>query len=386
MEQRINQNVKNIEISGIRQFFNMVQGKKDMISLTIGQPDFQTPEHIKEAAKQSLDQNLTTYTPNAGVLELREAISNYVKQNYQLNYNPQDEIIVTVGASQAIDITLRTILSPGDEVLLPGPVYPAYEPLIKLAGGKPVYVDTRKHNFKFTADLIEKHITENTKCVILPYPSNPTGVSMDENELKDIATLLKDYSIFILADEIYSELTYEKPHVSIGAFEEVRNQTFIVQGVSKSHSMTGFRIGFLMGPKNLQKHVLKVHQYNVSCPTSTSQYAALEALTNGINDPKEMRESYLKRRNYVVKRLTEMGIDVVIPDGAFYVFPKLAPSDQTSFDFGLTLVKEAKLALVPGDAFSSYGQGYMRISYAYHEEVLKEGLDRLEEFIKTNKG
>ncbi len=253
--------------------------------------------------------------------------------------------------------------------------------MIKLAGGKPVYVDTREHNFKFTSDLIEKHLTSKTKCVILPYPSNPTGVSLTKDELRDIAQLLKDQPVFILADEIYHELTFEKPHVSIGAFDEVRKQTLIVQGVSKSHSMTGFRIGFLMGDSNVMKHVLKVHQYNVSCATSTSQYAALEAMNNGLEDPKTMREAYLKRRDYIVNRLEHMGVDVVKPDGAFYVFPKLTPPGQSSFDFGITLVDHAGLALVPGDAFSSYGQGYMRISYAYHEEVLKEGLDRLEEFL-----
>ncbi|SEQ54400.1 aminotransferase A [Piscibacillus halophilus] len=384
MEQYLNQSVKNIEISGIRKFFNLVQGKKDMVSLTIGQPDFQTPEHIKEATKKAIDQNFTTYTPNAGVPELRNAVSQYVNKRFQLDYNPEDEVIITVGASQAIDITLRTIIQPGDEVLLPGPVYPGYEPLIKLAGGTPVYVDTRDHQFKFTADLIQQHLTERTKCVILPYPSNPTGVSLTHDELKDIAELLNDQPIFILADEIYSELTYEKPHVSIGTFEEVKKQTLIVQGVSKSHSMTGFRIGFLLGDSEVMKHVLKVHQYNVSCATSTSQYAALEAMQNGLEDPKHMREFYLQRRDYVLSRLNQMGVDVVEPDGAFYVFPKLTPSNQTSFDFGLTLVDQAKLALVPGDAFSSYGQGYMRISYAYHEDVLKMGLDRLEHFLNQS--
>ncbi|TFB14062.1 aminotransferase A [Filobacillus milosensis] len=381
MEHLINENVKNIQISGIRKFFNLVQGKEDMISLTIGQPDFQTPNHIKESTKQALDQNFTTYTPNAGIIDLRSAVSDVVQEKYNLNYQPEDEVIITVGASQAIDITLRTILSPGDEVLLPGPVYPGYEPLIKLAGGTPVYVDTRENDFKFTADLIEQHITSKTKCVILPYPSNPTGVTLQYDELEAIVNLLKDLPVFILADEIYSELTYGNEHVSIGSFKEVREQTFIIQGVSKSHSMTGFRIGFLLGPNSLMKHVLKVHQYNVSCATSTSQYAALAALTNGKNDPNEMRNEYRRRRDYVLERLNNMGVDVVAPDGAFYVFPKLTPNNKTSFDFGLELVNDAKLALVPGDAFSSYGQGYMRISYAYHMDILKKGLDRLENFI-----
>ncbi|GEN45329.1 aminotransferase A [Alkalibacillus haloalkaliphilus] len=381
MEQYINNNVKNIEISGIRKFFNLVSGKEDVVSLTIGQPDFNTPEHIKEATKQAIDDNQTTYTPNAGILPLRQAIHDVTNEKYGLNYDSEDEIIVTVGASQAIDVTLRTIIKPGEEVLLPGPVYPGYEPLIKLAGGVPVHIDTRDNDFKMTAQLIKEHITDKTKCVILPYPSNPTGVTLTEDELEEIAQLLKDQPIFILADEIYSELTYNEPHVSIASFEEVREQTIVIQGVSKSHSMTGFRIGYLLADRSIRKHILKVHQYNVSCPTSISQYAALQALTVGKNDSEIMCQSYAERRAYVLKRLKQMGLDVVEPDGAFYVFPKLKVSDHTSFDLGLRLVDEAGLALVPGDAFSEYGQGYMRLSYAYNMEVLEEGLNRLEDFL-----
>ncbi|MDQ0350429.1 aminotransferase [Alkalibacillus filiformis] len=383
MEQYINPNVKNFEISGIRKFFNLVSGKEDVISLTIGQPDFHTPEHIKEATKQAIDDNQTTYTPNAGILPLRQAIHDITNEKYGLNYDPEDEIIVTVGASQAIDVTLRSIIKPGEEVLLPGPVYPGYEPLIKLAGGIPVHIDTRDNDFKMTAQLIKEHITDKTKCVILPYPSNPTGVTLTENELKEIAHLLKDQPIFILADEIYSELTYNQPHISIASFEEVRKQTIVIQGVSKSHSMTGFRIGYLLADRSIRRHILKVHQYNVSCPTSISQFAALQALTVGKNDSEIMCQSYAERRTYVLKRLKQMGLDVIEPDGAFYVFPKLKVSDYTSFDLGLRLVDEAGLALVPGDAFSEYGQGYMRLSYAYNMEVLEEGLNRLENFLST---
>ncbi|WP_188205632.1 aminotransferase A [Alkalibacillus aidingensis] len=382
MEQLINRNVKDIEISGIRKFFNLVSTKEDIISLTIGQPDFHTPDHIKESTKQAIDENQTVYTPNAGILELRQAIQSFTNEKYGLSYDPENEIIVTVGASQAIDITLRTIINPGDEVLLPGPVYPGYEPLIQLAGGTPIHIDTREHDFKLTADLIKSHMNEKTKCVILPYPSNPTGVTLSKEELMEIAQLLKDEPIFILADEIYSELTYSQDHVSIASFDEVRKQTIVIQGVSKSHSMTGFRIGYLLADRSIRKHILKVHQYNVSCATSISQYAALAALTTGKNDSQKMRDAYQERRDYVLNRLSKMGLEVVSPDGAFYVFPKLSIPNYSSFEVGLKLVDEVGLALVPGDAFSEYGQGYMRLSYAYNMSILEEGLNRLERFLK----
>lgn len=381
LEHLINPNVAEIEISGIRKFFNLVDGHDDIVSLTIGQPDFHTPNHVKEKAKEALDLNYTTYTPNAGLLELREAIANFVHTKYNLKYDAAKEIIVTTGASQAIDIALRTILEKGDEVILPGPVYPGYEPLIKLAGGRPIYVDTRENSFKLTANLIEKYITEKTKCVILPYPSNPTGVTLSRGELEEISRLLANRPIFILADEIYSELTYANKHHSIGEFSNVRDQTLIIQGLSKSHSMTGFRLGYLLLPEAIQKHVLKVHQYSVTCASSISQHAAIQALTVGQDDSLHMVEEYKKRKDYVIKRLNQMGLNVQMPDGAFYVFPKIPEQSISSFNYCLTLVKEAKLALVPGDAFSKYGEGHMRLSYAYHQDVLKEGLDRLEMFI-----
>ncbi|MFC0015886.1 MULTISPECIES: aminotransferase A [Allobacillus] len=380
MEHLLNDTVRGIEISGIRKFFNLVGDQKDILSLTIGQPDFQTPDHIKEATKQALDNNHTQYTPNAGLLELREAISHFVYSNYQLSYRPEDEVIVTVGASQAIDIALRTILSPGDEVILPGPVYPGYEPLVRMAGATPKHIDTRTNEFKLTADLLEDHLTSKTKCVILSYPSNPTGVTLTKEELRDIANLIGGKEIFIIADEIYSELTYEQKHTSIGVFDSVRNQTLIVQGLSKSHSMTGFRLGYLLAPKEIQQHALKVHQYNVSCATSISQYAALKALTIGKSDPIAMKNAYKDRRDYVLKRLQDMKLDAVAPDGAFYVFVKI-PTNENSFDFAMRLVNEAKLAFVPGSAFSKFGEGYLRLSYAYDMDILKEGLNRLEQFL-----
>ncbi|WP_027963028.1 aminotransferase A [Halalkalibacillus halophilus] len=385
MEHLINNHVKDIEISGIRKFFNLVNNYEDVVSLTIGQPDFHTPNHVKNAAIQALESNHTTYTPNAGLPQLRTAIHHYTKEKYNLNYEPDTEIIVTVGASQAIDITLRTIITPGDEVILPAPVYPGYEPLIRLAGGIPVHIDTTETDFKLTAHQLKRHITEQTKCVILPYPSNPTGVSLTQEELSDLADIVHEHKLFVLADEIYSELTYENKHSSIGLFEKIKAQTLIIQGVSKSHSMTGFRIGYVLGDISIIKHMLKVHQYNVSCATSISQYAALEALTVGKNDSQKMRDAYLERRNYVINRLNAMGVDVVKPDGAFYVFPKLSLDGVSSFQLGLKLVKDAGLALVPGDAFSTYGEGYMRLSYAYSIEILEKGLDRLESFLQNNK-
>lgn len=371
--------MKNIEISGIRKFFNLVADVEGMISLTIGQPDFPTPEHVKEAGKQAIDHNQTTYTHNAGLLELRAAAANFYMEKYGLTYTPQSEVIITTGASQAIDIVFRTILEEDTEVILPGPVYPGYEPIIKLCGAKPVYADIRKNNFRFTATMIAEQITEKTRCIVLPYPSNPTGVSLTEQELSDIAKLVEGKDIFILADEIYSELAYDKPHVSIASY--LRDQTIVINGLSKSHSMTGWRVGMVFAPEFLTKHMLKVHQYNVTCASSVSQVAAIAALTSGINDAEEMKAEYVKRRDYVYSRLTKMGLDVIKPDGAFYFFVKIPGKDISSFDFALNLVNKVKLAVVPGSAFSDFGEGYFRLSYAYSMDMLTEGLNRLEAYL-----
>lgn len=383
MEHLINSKVKNIEISGIRKFFNMVAGTKDMISLTLGQPDFPTPEHVKEAGKKAIDENFTTYTHNAGYIELRTAAAQFVQTKYNLSYNPNDEIIITSGASEAIDITFRTILEEGVEVILPGPVYPGYEPIIKLCGARPVYADTRENNFRMTADIINNYITDKTRCIVLPYPSNPTGVSLTKEELSAIAELLKDKEIFVLADEIYSELVFDHKHFSIGTI--LKEKTIVINGLSKSHSMTGWRIGMLFAPSSITEHILKVHQYNVSCASSVSQMAALEALTAGINDAVEMKQSYMERREYVFERLTTMDLSVVKPDGAFYFFVKLPEPFTNSFDFALQLVRERGVAVVPGSAFSPLGEGYIRISFAYSMDVLTEALNRLEAFFKDHK-
>jgi len=380
VEHLINNRVKNIEISGIRKFFNMVADVKDMVSLTIGQPDFPTPEHVKEAGKKAIDQNITTYTHNAGLIQLRIAATDFYRKKYNVDYSAEHEAIITVGASEAIDITFRTILEEGCEVIIPGPVYPGYEPIIKLCGAIPVYADIRNTQFRMTPELIESLITDKTRCIVLPYPSNPTGVSLNEEELKEIAQLLKDKDIFVLADEIYSELVYEQRHVSIAQF--MKEKTIVINGLSKSHSMTGWRIGMLFAPEYLAKHILKVHQYNVTCATSISQMAALEALTAGIDDALPMKQEYASRRDYVFNRLQSMGLDVIKPEGAFYFFVKIPASNISSFDFCMELVNEAKLAVVPGSAFSEFGEGYFRLSYAYSMDTLKEGLDRLESYLQ----
>ncbi|WP_349729592.1 aminotransferase A [Peribacillus frigoritolerans] len=379
MEHLINPLVKEVQISGIRKFYNMVADIEGTISLTIGQPDFPTPMHIKEAAKQAIDNDYTVYTHNAGYLELREAASKYVKDKYKLSYDPANEVLVTSGASEGIDITFRTILIPGNEVILPGPVYPGYEPIIKMCGATPVYADTTKNGFRLTADIIEKYITDHTRCIVLPYPSNPTGVTLSSEELLDIAELIRGKDIFILADEIYSELVFDQEHVSIATF--LKEQTIVLNGLSKSHSMTGWRIGLLFAPVAISQHILKVHQYNVTCAASISQRAALAALTAGRDDAIPMKTEYARRREYVYSRLQAMELEIVKPNGAFYFFIKLPEGYASSLDFCLKLVQQEKVAVVPGDAFSPLGEGYFRISYAYSMETLEKALDRIEAFL-----
>ncbi|MFC0270687.1 aminotransferase A [Metabacillus herbersteinensis] len=381
MEHLVNSRVKKIELSGIRQFFNRVAQYDDVVSLTIGQPDFTTPEHVKGAGSQAIDENFTSYTHNAGFYELRVAAANFLKSKYGLTYSPETEVIVTVGASQAIDCTFRTILEEGSEVLLPGPIYPGYEPLIQLVGATPIHIDTTKNGFRLTADLIRPHLTEKTRCIVLPYPSNPTGVSLTRTELREIAELAKEKNLFVLSDEIYSELNFSGEHCSIAEFAP--QNTIVINGLSKSHSMTGWRVGLLFAPEVIAKHIIKVHQYNVSCASSISQKAAYEALANGIDDAIVMRNEYEKRMNFVYQRLTNMGFDVVKPDGAFYLFPSIKQFNQSSFDFALSLLEHAKVALVPGSAFSSHGEGYVRLSFAYSLEQLEVAMDRIEKYVKN---
>ncbi|MFD1884745.1 aminotransferase A [Paenibacillus wenxiniae] len=382
MEHLIHSPLHDIQISGIRKIATAAARYPDALALTLGQPDFPTPPHIIEAAEQAMQAGKTVYTPNAGIPALRRAAAEFVRTRYGQTYDMDTEVIVTVGASQALDVALRTILSPGDEVILPGPIYPGYEPLIRLAGGVPVYVDTRSTGFKLTAELLEPHLSPRTKAVAIGYPSNPTGRVLGEQELNGLADLLRERELFVISDEIYSELIYDEPHRSISLLPGMREKTIVINGLSKSHSMTGWRIGFTFAPAWLTAHMLKVHQYNVSCASSISQFAAVEALTNGIDDALPMREAYLKRRDYVYDRLLTMGLELEKPEGAFYLFPSIAHLGIPSMEFAMRLLEEARVAVVPGDAFSIYGEGYIRLSYAYAMPVLEKSLDRLEQFVK----
>lgn len=379
MPKPINSAVTEIELSGIRKFFNLVQDKPDVLSLTIGQPDFATPDSVKQAAKAALDENKTTYTQNQGLFELREKTSHYINELYNTDWEPS-QVLITVGASQAIDIALRTILLPGDEVILPSPIYPGYEPLVTLQRGKVIEVDTTTTHFKLTPEALEEVITDKTKVVILPYPSNPTGVTLTKEELSAIKDVCLKHDLYIITDEIYSTISFDAPHVSMAIFKELADHLIVINGLSKSHAMTGFRIGFLFGPKHLMTEFTKVLQYNVSCATSTSQYAALNAVTEAKDAPIQMCDAYLERRNYVYQRLTSMGIDVVKPGGAFYFMFKLN-DPRSSFDIALDLVEKARVAFVPGSSFGRYGEGYLRLSFAYSMSTLKEGLDRLEKYL-----
>jgi aminotransferase len=336
------------------------------------------------SGKRAIDQNYTSYTTNAGLLEVRKAAADFLLKKYELAYNPEHEVLVTSGASQALDVALRTILSEGNEVILPGPVYPGYEPIIRMCGSTPVYVDTTQNSFRLNGQLLAEKISEKTRCVIIP-SANPTGCTLDEADLQSIAEVLKDKKIFIISDEIYSELMFENRHRSIAAIPSVREKTIVINGLSKSHSMTGWRIGLTFAPAYITKQMLKVHQYSTTCATRISQHAAFEALTAGIDDADAMVNEYRKRRDYVVDRLISMGFEVDKPKGAFYVFPSIKPFAAKSFDFAVELLEKAQVAVVPGTAFTKYGEGYVRISFACSMEVLAEGLNRIEAFLLQKK-
>ncbi|WP_129689289.1 aminotransferase A [Gottfriedia acidiceleris] len=383
MNRYINESVKEIQISGIRKFAQKIEKYDNVIALTLGQPDFSTPAPIKEAAIHAINQNHTVYTPNAGLPALRNAASNFLKKKYSLTYDPTNEVIVTVGASQALDVTFRTILNDECEVILPAPIYPGYAPIIQTCGAKPVFVDTSNSGFKITPELLEEQITEKTRCIVLPYPNNPTGVTLTKEELENLANYLSQKDLFIISDEIYSELTYGTTHTSIASYPGMREKTIVINGLSKSHSMTGWRIGFIYAPAYLAQEILKVHQYNVSCATSISQYAAITALTDCIDSPIEMAKEYKIRRNYMIDRLEKMGLPCIKPEGAFYLFPSIKEFNMPSMEFALNLVEKHNLAVIPGEAFSEYGDSYIRLSYAYSMKELEIACDRLEEFVTS---
>lgn len=385
MEHLLNPIVKKISISAIRDIGNKVDQDPSIINFTIGKSDFVTPDSILEAGKRAIDERKISYTHNAGVLELRQAVSDFVKRHYQLMYDPEDEILITTGASEGLDVAFRTILEPGDEVILPAPIYPGYEPLIRMCNAVPVFVDTRKNDCKITPQLIKENLTEKTKCVLLPYPSNPTGTILNMEELEEIANFLRGKDIFIVSDEIYSELTYDVKHVSIASLPGMKDQCIVVNGLSKSHAMTGWRVGYTLAPRSVTKEMFKVHAYICVCASSISQYAAIEALKQDLPEVEIMRQEYKKRRDFIYDCIMDMGLDAIKPDGAFYIFVSIEKTGLKSNEFINQLVEKEKVAVIPGYGFSEYGEGYIRLSYACSMEDLKEGMRRIKRFVDSLK-
>ena len=375
--------VQDIKPSGIRKFFDLLENMQGVVALTVGQPDFITPWHIRVAAIESLENGKTYYTSNSGTLELRQEISSYMNRRYHLTYDPKSEVIVTVGGSEAIDIAMRALINPGDEVIVPQPAFVCYGPICELAGGKPVYINTREENkFKLTAEELRSAITPKTKMLVLPYPNNPTGAIMTREDLEEIAEVLRGTDIMILSDEIYCELTYGREHVSIASLDGMRERTVIASGFSKTYAMTGWRLGYTLAPAEITKQMLKIHQYAIMCAPTTSQYAAVEAMRNGDADVDMMRKEYNRRRRYIVGGLRSLGIDCFDPEGAFYVYPNISKFGLSSEEFCERLLQEEKAAIVPGTAFGVCGEGFARISYAYSVEHIAKALDRIERFVK----
>lgn len=385
MSLKINPRARALEPPGIRQFSNQLVHFPNAINLTIGQPDFPTPQAVKDAGIHAIQQNLTGYSHNAGLIELREAVNTFFTDKYGFSYDPNKEIVITNGASEAIDTVFRTILEEGDEVILPAPIYSGYEPVIKFCGAKVVYLDTTSTGLQPSAKELEKLITHKTKAILFNNPSNPTGMVIEKKVMDELVEMLSEKEVYIISDEIYSENTFLGDHVSFASYPELRDKLFYIHGVSKSHSMTGWRIGFILGPEKIMEHVLKVHLYNSICASMPSQYGAIEALTNSKDIPSAMNIEYIARRDYVYNRLLEMGLPVIKPNGAFYIFPSIEAFGMKSFDFATKLLHEGGVAVVPGSTFTPYGEGYIRISYAYSMAVLEEGLNRLEDFIETLK-
>ena len=375
--------ITEIEPSGIRKFFDIVSEMKDAISLGVGEPDFDTPWHIRDEGIYSLEKGRTFYTSNAGLKELKIEIANFLKRKYGLEYDYNHEIMVTVGGSEAIDIAMRAMLDPGDEVLIPQPSYVSYLPCAKLAGGVPVVIELKAENqFRLTREELEAAITPKTKILVLPFPNNPTGAVMEKSDLEALVDLIVANDLYVITDEIYSELTYGTDHVTIAAFPEMKDRTILINGFSKSYAMTGWRLGYACGPEVIIKQMLKIHQFAIMCAPTTSQYAAVEALRNGDEDVAKMREEYNGRRRYLMHRFKEMGLSCFEPFGAFYVFPCIKEFGMTSEEFATKLLNSQKVAVVPGTAFGDCGEGYLRISYAYSLEDLKKALDRMEIFIQ----
>ncbi|MBS6644687.1 MAG: aminotransferase class I/II-fold pyridoxal phosphate-dependent enzyme [Clostridiaceae bacterium] len=373
--------------SGIRKFFDIVSEMKDAISLGVGEPDFETPWHIREEGIYSLEKGRTFYTSNAGLKELKVEISNYLNRKYKVTYDPDHEIMVTVGGSEAIDIALRAMLNPGDEVLIPQPSYVSYVPCTVLADGVPVVIELEeKDQFKLTPEKLLEKITDKTKILIMPFPNNPTGAIMEKSDVEKIAKIVVEKDLFVISDEIYSELTYKDKHATIAAEPGMKERTVLINGFSKSYAMTGWRLGYAAAPAEILKQMLKIHQFAIMCAPTTSQYAAVSALRNGDEDVVTMRESYNQRRRYLMHTFKEMGLECFEPHGAFYTFPSIKRFGMTSDEFATRLLQEEKVAVVPGTAFGDCGEGYLRISYAYSLKNLKEALGRIDRFIRRLDG
>lgn len=387
MRNPLSDKVTAIEPSGIRKFFDIVSEMKDAVSLGVGEPDFDTPWHIREEGIYSLEKGRTFYTSNAGLKELREEICRYLSRRMNLSYDPLHEVMVTVGGSEAIDAALRAMINPGDEVLIPQPSFVSYVPCTIMADGKPVIIELEeKDQFKLTKEKLLEKITPKTKILVMPFPNNPTGAIMEKEELAEIAEIVEEKDLFVISDEIYSELCYLGEPVSIASFPGMRERTVVINGFSKAYAMTGWRLGYACAPANILAQMLKIHQFAIMCAPTTSQYAAVSALKNGDKDVEMMRESYNQRRRYLLHAFKEMGLDCFEPFGAFYAFPSIKRFGMRSDEFANRLLREEKVAVVPGTAFGSCGEGYLRISYAYSLESLKEALGRLERFVKKLDG
>ena len=387
MRDPVSKTIVDIKPSGIRKFFDIVATMKDAISLGVGEPDFDTPWRIRDEGIYSLTKGKTHYTSNTGLMELREAISDYLKRKYSLSYDPATEVMVTVGGSEAIDIALRAMLDPGDEVIIPQPSYVSYEPCTILAGGKPVFINLKEENcFRLTAKELEDAITDKTKILILPFPNNPTGAIMEREDIEAIARVVIEHDLFVLTDEIYSELTYKEDHVSIASLPGMKERTVYINGFSKAFAMTGWRLGYACAPAIILKQMLKIHQFAIMCAPVTSQHAAIEALKNCDAEVASMKMEYDRRRRFLVHSFREMGLSCFEPFGAFYIFPSIKKFGMSSDEFATALLKEQKVAVVPGTAFGDSGEGFVRISYAYSLKRLKEALSRIEAFMKDHEG
>lgn len=387
MRDPVSKTIVDIKPSGIRKFFDIVATMKDAISLGVGEPDFDTPWRIRDEGIYSLTKGKTHYTSNTGLMELREAISDYLKRKYSLSYDAASEVMVTVGGSEAIDIALRAMLDPGDEVIIPQPSYVSYEPCTVLAGGKPVFINLKEENcFRLTAKELLDAITEKTKILILPFPNNPTGAIMEKEDIEAIAKVVIEHDLCVLTDEIYSELTYKGDHVSIASLPGMKERTVYINGFSKAFAMTGWRLGYACAPSVILKQMLKIHQFAIMCAPVTSQHAAIEALKNCDAEVASMKQEYDRRRRFLVHSFKEMGLSCFEPFGAFYIFPSIKKFGMTSDDFATALLKEQKVAVVPGTAFGASGEGFVRISYAYSLKRLKEALARIEAFLKEHEG